>query len=156
MPSPNYTVHHRMHVLNLNLALGGLSLVLDRELYNFFKKQTTKKRLKKSLGKILLKMGVFKSRIKSLLGFGERKMDTILGKVHVWRRWGAGAAGAARRRRAVGPRGRRSSLSASAGSFWTVWGARAAPGRAPSASVGAEPRARPAGSAGATGAPGLL
>lgn len=74
MPSPNYTVHHRMHVLNLNLALGGLSLVLDRELYNFFKKQTTKKRLKKSLGKILLKMGVFKSRIKSLLGFGERKI----------------------------------------------------------------------------------
>lgn len=33
-----------------------------------------------------------------------------------------------------------------------VWGARAAPGRAPSASVGAEPQTRPAGSAGATGA----
>lgn len=39
MPSPNYTVHHRIHALNLNLALGGLSLVLDEEWYNFLKKK---------------------------------------------------------------------------------------------------------------------
>lgn len=77
MPSPNYTVHHRIHALNLNLALGGLSLVLDEEWYNFLKKK--KKRRKTSLGKILFKMGVFKSRIKfALLGFGEREQkDSI-------------------------------------------------------------------------------